>query len=150
MVRPRLRGALSVDEPRGAAADRLDPRPAPFAYRGDLAEAERLKGETDKAIAAYEEALAAATSNAHAIAEETRAGIQTDIDNRRADVEADLARKVGDAEARIAATKTEALGRVGEIAAETAAAVVSQITGEASPADVQAAVAAVVRGISRW
>jgi F-type H+-transporting ATPase subunit b len=113
---------------------------------GDLAEAERLKGETDKAIAAYEEALAAAKSNAHAIAEETRAGIKSDIDNKRADVEADLARKMSEAEGRIAATKTEALGRVGEIAAETAAAVVNRITGEAKAADVQAAVAEVVKG----
>ncbi|MEO6395447.1 MAG: F0F1 ATP synthase subunit B [Devosia sp.] len=113
---------------------------------GDLAEAERLKGETDKAIAAYEEALKAARANANAIAEETRAGIKADIDNKRADVEADLTRKVGDAEARIQANKTEALGRVGQIAAETAAAVLRQLSGEAIAGEIDAAVAEVVKG----
>src|SRR5579872_5468799 len=47
---------------------------------GDLREAERLKGETDKAIAAYEAALAEARQNAHSIAEETRASIKADLD----------------------------------------------------------------------
>ena len=50
---------------------------------GDLKEAERLKGETDKAISAYETALADARKNAHAIAEETRASIKADIDAKR-------------------------------------------------------------------
>jgi len=36
--------------------------------------------------------------------------------------------------------------RVSEIAADTTAALVAQLTGEASPADVQAAVAQVVKG----
>lgn len=113
---------------------------------GDLAEAERLKGETDKAIAAYEAALTAAKANAQGIAEETRGAIKTDIDNKRSAVEADLARKVSEAETRIQATKTEALGRVGEIASETAAAVVQQLTGEANAAEVSAAVNDVVKG----
>src|SRR5690242_3383083 len=43
---------------------------------GDLKEAERLRGETDKAVAAYEQALADARKNAHAIAEETRTSIK--------------------------------------------------------------------------
>ncbi len=43
---------------------------------GDLKEAERLRGETDKAVAAYEQALSEARKNAHGIAEETRAGDQ--------------------------------------------------------------------------
>lgn len=113
---------------------------------GDLKEAERLKGETDKAIAAYEAALAEARKNAHGIAEETRASIKADIDGKRKVVEDDLSKKVAEAEARIAKNKDEALGRVGEIAAETTAALVTQITGEAPAADVQAAVNDVVKG----
>ncbi len=76
---------------------------------GDLREAERLRQETEKAAAAYEAALAEARKNAHAIAEETRAGIKSDIDNRRADVEAGLAKRIAEAEARIQADKTAAL-----------------------------------------
>src|SRR5579862_2494207 len=45
---------------------------------GDLQEAERLKGDTDKAIAAYEEALATARRKATSIADETRAAIKAD------------------------------------------------------------------------
>jgi F-type H+-transporting ATPase subunit b len=113
---------------------------------GDLKEAERLKGETDKAIAAYEAALAEARKNAHSIAEETRTSIKADLDGKRKAVEDDLAKKVTEAEARIGKTKDEALGRVGEIAADTAAALVTQLTGEANAADVQAAVNELVKG----
>jgi F-type H+-transporting ATPase subunit b len=113
---------------------------------GDLREAERLKGETEKAIASYEEALATARKNAHSIAEETRTSIRADLDAKRRDVEADLSEKVAEAEGRIRQTKDAALGRVGEIAAETAAAVVRQLSGEASPKDVADAVAQVMKG----
>jgi F-type H+-transporting ATPase subunit b len=113
---------------------------------GDLREAERLKGETDKAIAAYEAALAEARKNAHSIAEETRASIKTDLEGKRKAVEDDLGKKVSEAEARISKNKDEALGRVSEIAAETATALVTQLTGEANPADVTAAVNEVVKG----
>ena len=112
---------------------------------GDLKEAERLKGETDKAIAAYETALAEARKNAHAIAEETRGSIRADIDAKRKAVEEDLSKKVAEAEGRIGRNKQDALGRVSEIAADTTAALVSQLTGEANPADVQAAVAQAVK-----
>ena len=113
---------------------------------GDLKEAERLKGDTDKAIAAYELALADARKNAHSIAEETRTSIKADLDGKRKAVEDDLSKKVAEAEARIGKDKDDALGRVSEIAADTTAALVAQLTGEASPADVQAAVAQVVKG----
>ncbi|HVY51279.1 MAG TPA: F0F1 ATP synthase subunit B [Devosia sp.] len=113
---------------------------------GDLKEAERLKGETDKAIAAYEAALAEARRNAHGIAEETRASIRADIDAKRRAVEADLSQKVAEAEARIAADKSAALARVGEIAADTAAALVARLTGEANPDEVRQAVNEVVKG----
>jgi F-type H+-transporting ATPase subunit b len=113
---------------------------------GDLKEAERLKGETDKAIAAYETALAEARKNAHSIAEETRTSIKADLDGKRKVVEDDLSKKVAEAEARIGKTKDEALSRVGEIAADTAMALVTRLTGEANAADVQAAVNDVVKG----
>lgn len=113
---------------------------------GDLREAERLKGETDKAIAAYETALAEARKNAHGIAEETRTSIKADLDAKRKVVEDDLSKKVADAEARIQSDKDEALSRVGEIARETAAAVVTQLVGEANAKDVATAVDQVVKG----
>ncbi len=113
---------------------------------GDLREAERLRGETDKAVAAYEQALSDARKNAHGIAEETRTSIKADLDGKRKAVEDDLSRKVADAEARITQNKNAAMTRVNEIAAETAIALVTQLTGEANAADVNAAVAEVVKG----
>ena len=113
---------------------------------GDLQEAERLKGETDKAIAAYEEALSTARRNAQSIAEETRNSIKADLDTKRKAVETELSGKMADAEGRIQKTKADALGRVGEIASDTAAAVVKQLTGEANAKDVADAVAQVVKG----
>ena len=113
---------------------------------GDLKEAERLKGETEKAIGAYEKALAEAKANAHTIAEETRASIKADLDGKRKVVEDDLSKKIVEAEARINANKNEALGRVNEIAAETTEAVVRQLTGDANAGDISAAVAGVVKG----
>ena len=113
---------------------------------GDLKEAERLRGETDKAVAAYETALATARKNAHGIAEETRASIKADLDGKRKVVEDDLSKKVAEAESRISKNKADALGRVGEIASDTAAALVTQLTGEANAKDVADAVAEVVKG----
>lgn len=113
---------------------------------GDLAEAERLRKETEKAAAAYEAALTEARKNAQSIAEETRASIKADIDNRRADVEGGLNKRIADAEARIASTKAAALSNVDEIAADTAQALVARIAGGATAEEARDAVAAVNKG----
>jgi F-type H+-transporting ATPase subunit b len=112
---------------------------------GDLKEAERLRIETDRALAAYEDALAEARKNAHAIAEETRSSIKADIDNKRKSVEADLAERVTEAEARIQETKTAALGNVDAIAAETAQELVAKLAGKVTAQQARSAVALVVK-----
>lgn len=112
---------------------------------GDLGEADRLRQETDKAIADYEAALAAARQKAHGIAEETRAGVKADLDAKRAKVEGELAQKVSAAEAGIQSSKQEALGHVDEIAADTAAALVTRLTGSVSAEAARAAVASLVK-----
>ncbi len=61
LVRPRVGGIIEGRNRRIA---------------GDLAEASRLKGESDAAIAAYEKALADARARAQAIAAETRDKLQ--------------------------------------------------------------------------
>ena len=113
---------------------------------GDLKEADRLRQETDRAIAAYEAALAEARQRAHGIAEETRASIKADIDGKRAAVEADLAAKVADAEARIDATKSQALANVEEIAADTAAALVAALSDSVPAAAARDAVKEAAKG----
>ena len=81
------------------------------------------------------------------IAEETRTSIKADLDGKRKAVEDDLSKKVAEAEARIEQDKDAALGRVGEIAADTAAALVDAADrrGQRRPTS-QAAVDEVVKG----
>ncbi|RYE07884.1 MAG: ATP F0F1 synthase subunit B [Hyphomicrobiales bacterium] len=108
---------------------------------GDLKEAERLRQETDKAVVAYETALAEARKDASKIAEDTRQSIRDDIDGKRKVVEADLGARMSEADARIQASKSVALGSVEAIAAETAQALVAQLGGGATEAEALAAVA---------
>ena len=110
---------------------------------GDLAEADRLRKKTDDAIASYETALAEARSKAHVIAEQARAESKARIDTERQRIEDGLSKKVAEAEDRIAGTKAKALDHVGEIASDTAQAVVAQLLGKVSIADARKAVATV-------
>lgn len=110
----------------------------------DLDAAARLKNETDKALAAYEQALADARGNAHAIAKDTRERLASEVDQERARVEAQINAKLAEAETRITATKDKALKSVGDIATETAQAVIARLLGQNVSADeIKAAVNAV-------
>lgn len=110
----------------------------------DLAEAERLKEETDAAIASYEKALADAKQRAHAIAQSTRDEINAEIEAKRAEIDADLAEKAAAAEKRIADVRAAAMSEVDLIAADAAEAVVARLIGSASRSDIDAAVKSVL------
>ena len=99
----------------------------------DLDAAERFKGETDAALAAYEKALGDARQKASSMAKEVRDRLTADTEQERARVEGELAAKLSEAEARIAATKSKALASVDEIAADTASAVIGKLLGEDVP-----------------
>lgn len=101
----------------------------------DIDAAERLRGEVDQALAAYEKSLADARGNASAIARSTREKLAAEVDRERAAVEAETQSKLAAAEARIGETKRKALASVGEIAAEIAGPVVKQLIGKDVPAD---------------
>lgn len=96
----------------------------------DLDAASRLKSETDKALADYEKALADARANASGIAKETRDRLASETDAERHRVDAEIAAKLQNAEARIAATKSKAVSAIGEIASDTARAVVEKLIGQ--------------------
>jgi F-type H+-transporting ATPase subunit b len=114
---------------------------------GDLAEANRLKGESEAAIAAYEKALTDARSRAQAIAGETRDRLQAEADKNRKTLEDQLATRLADAEKSIAATKSAAMVNVRGIATDAAAAIVTKLTGTTAPGStVDAAVDAVLKG----
>lgn len=93
----------------------------------DLDQAERLKGESEDAEAAYEKALGDARARASAIADTAREAAKSKADAQRSEVEKDLAGKLASAEARIAEIKNQALTEVGAIAGEAAEAVVTRL-----------------------
>jgi F-type H+-transporting ATPase subunit b len=98
---------------------------------GDIAEAERLKAQSDEAVAAYEKALADARGRAQAIANETREQQAKEADAARKKVEDALNVKLAEAEKAIAATKHAAMSNVRAIAEDAAAAIVERLIGTA-------------------
>ena len=101
----------------------------------DLDEAERLKGETEKALANYEAALAEARGKANGIARGMRDKLTAEVEAERARIERQAAAKIAEAEARISQTKAKARAEVDEIAAETAEAIVDKLIGRGVSTD---------------
>ena len=97
----------------------------------DLADAGRLKQESDAAVAAYEKALADARARAQTIANETREKQQAQADATRKTLEAGLNAKLADAEKSIAATKQAAMANVRAIAEDAARAIIERLIGTA-------------------
>ena len=96
---------------------------------GDLAQAQKLKADTDKAIQAYEATLAEARVKARAIAQANRDKLTAEFDAERAKLDQALGAKIAEAEKKIAAAKMKALADVREVAAEIAASIVSELLG---------------------
>jgi F-type H+-transporting ATPase subunit b len=95
----------------------------------DLVEADRLKRETEAAIAAYEKKLAEARANAHAIAAKARDELRVKAEERRKVTEEQLRERLEEAEKTIAATKDAAMANVRMIAIEATAAIVQRLIG---------------------
>jgi F-type H+-transporting ATPase subunit b len=108
----------------------------------DLDQANRLKGEADAAVAAYEQELAEAKANANAIGQQARDAAKAEAEAARKQVEAGLEKKLAEAEARIASIKQSAMKDVGAIAESTAAAILERLVGKADKGEVAAAVKA--------
>jgi F-type H+-transporting ATPase subunit b len=109
----------------------------------DLATAEKLRRETEEAIAAYEQALAEAKQKAHAIVEEGRLKLKAETAAERARLDKDLAKKGAEAEARIDKAKASAMKDVSAVAADVATDIVRRLIGVApAKAEVDKAVGA--------
>jgi F-type H+-transporting ATPase subunit b len=96
---------------------------------GDLADAQKLKDESDSALKAYESELAAARSRAQAIGAETREKLNAASEAERKTLEERLSHKLAEAEKTIASTRESAMGNVRGIAADAAASIVQRLTG---------------------
>jgi F-type H+-transporting ATPase subunit b len=95
----------------------------------DLAEAQKLKDESDDALKAYETELANARARAQAIGTETRDKLNAQAESDRKVLESSLATKLADAEKTIAETRKTAMGNVRSIASDAASAIVQRLTG---------------------
>ena len=114
---------------------------------GDLAEANRLKEQSDTALKSYEKSLADARGRAQALAGETRDKLSAEADEQRKTLEGQLNVKLGEAEKTIAATKTAAMSNVRGIAVEAAAAIVERLIGQKpSEKELSDAVATALKG----
>jgi len=117
----------------------IDARAAHIAK--DLAEADKLRRETEEAIAAYEQALAEAKQKAHAIIDAGRTKLKEEMAAERAKLDQELGKKSAEAEARINAAKVSAMKEVNAVAADVAADIVRQLIGSVpSKAEIEKAI----------
>ncbi|HEY1737015.1 MAG TPA: F0F1 ATP synthase subunit B' [Methylovirgula sp.] len=100
---------------------------------GDLGDAFEKRKQADEASAAYQKTLADARTNAQALAQKTHARLAAETDSKRKTLETELSGKLAQGEAQIEAMTAKAMSNVGQIAQETAAAIVEHLTGK--PAD---------------
>jgi F-type H+-transporting ATPase subunit b len=112
---------------------------------GDLAEAGRMKAESEAAVAAYEEALSAARQNAHQIGQKARDASKAEIESDRKKTEAGLNEKLAAAEAEITKVKQQALAGVDQIAKDAVETMVEVLVGaRVGKAEIARAVEAVM------
>lgn len=114
---------------------------------GDVAEAGRLKQESEAALAAYEKELADARARAQALATETRDKQAAAADARRKTLEDELNARIAQSEKSIASTKAAAMSNVRGIAEDATRAIVERLLGNApNEQAVRDAVGSVLKG----
>ena len=96
---------------------------------GDLADAQKLKDQSDSALKAYESELAAARSRAQAIGAETREKLNA-ASEAKAKMEDFVARRTKTAESKIALAEAQALADVRAAAANAAVTAASTILSQ--------------------
>ncbi|MEI7573386.1 MAG: hypothetical protein WCJ52_09730 [Phenylobacterium sp.] len=106
-----------------------------------VAEARRVQDEADAQAAAARAEIDQARTRARTVAAEAKAKANAEFAARQAEADARIAEEVAAAETRIRGLRDSAMASVGDIAVETAGAMVQRLTGTvASAADLRAAV----------
>ena len=100
------------------------------AINGDIAAAQKARGDAENAGAAYQTALAGARKRAQGLAEENRQTLNAEIAREKAKAEGDATQAMADADARIKATREAARGAVAQAAQDAAIAIVARLTGD--------------------
>lgn len=112
----------------------------------DLAAAEELKSKAKAAEKAYNAALEQARIEASKIIAATKAEIQKDLDAATAAADVQISAKAAESEARIAEIRAGAVQAVGEVARDTAGALVEALGGTADQSAIDAALSARLKG----
>jgi F-type H+-transporting ATPase subunit b len=100
--------------------------------KGDIDAAAKAKRDSDAAIAGYEKALSDARAKALKNSDELRNKVQSEINAKNDEAAKQLAADTAKAEARIAEMRKGAMARVGDVAKDAAAEIVTKLTGEAA------------------
>jgi F-type H+-transporting ATPase subunit b len=120
----------------GTIADRED------RIAGDIGKARQLKNEAEAQAQAAAAETAKARAEAQRLAFEAKAAAQAEAAKHEAAEDAKLAVTLAKAEARIAVARDEAMTHVSGIASDTAAAMITKLTGAATtPAELKSALA---------
>lgn len=112
----------------------------------NIASAQRARTEVESTIKSYEAALAESRARSHAIVQQNRAELNTEIEAERSKLDAALDLKNTEAAKVIATARTRALTGVEAVAAEIAAEIVNELVGTiVTKAAADAAVAKAVK-----
>ncbi len=95
----------------------------------DLDEAQRLRRDAEEALASYEQVVATAQDEAHAVLAATQGRLQEESAARQAEVDTRLAGQLADAETRISAARRDALAELEDSAVTVAQAAVERLAG---------------------
>jgi len=119
LVMPRISSVLDQREQR---------------IQSDLDRAEKLKADSDAAMAAYQKAIADARAQSQADMRQAQAAMAADAAARDATFAGQLAQRTRTAEDGIAAAKTRALTDLRGVGAEVARSVLAKVAGVDVPA----------------
>ncbi len=116
----------------------------------DLDRARESKLQADIAVAELANARQQASAQSQAAVAEATRHAKTQADAQTAEQDARLDARLAESEKQIHQARTAALGSIGQVATETAVAVVERLTGHADEARVQQAVGAILaeRGLA--
>jgi F-type H+-transporting ATPase subunit b len=111
----------------------------------DLDQAQRLRREAEAALSTYEQAMAKAQDEAHALLAEAQNRLHAEAAERQAELDRQLAGQLAEAEARIAAARERALAEIADAAVDAAQAAAARLAGvEVSREAAQAALRSVI------
>jgi F-type H+-transporting ATPase subunit b len=132
----RLMTTIALPRISGVIEERADK------IADDLDRAEEFRRKAEEAQAAYDRALAEARTKAQAIAAETRAAIQKEVEAEMARADEEIGARAAESERRIREIRDSAMAAVADVATETASALVEAVLPEVADSD---AVSAAVR-----